>query len=117
MNNNPDPQLRRVLESWQVTPSPAPRFKSNVWRRIAAEEEHLPARTFGERLREWFVLELPKPACMAALLVVTAMLGTTAASVRAGHERDRYRVESARSYLASIDPMSMATRMASTSSR
>ncbi|MBI4624657.1 MAG: hypothetical protein HY736_15740 [Verrucomicrobia bacterium] len=116
MKNDHDPKLRQVLETWQVSPPPAPNFKSNVWRRIAAAEKRV-GRMFGQRLREWLVFELPKPVHAAALLAITAVLGTTFASVRAERARDRYRIESARLYLASIDPMSMATRVASNLSR
>src|SRR5207249_6365821 len=55
MNDDHDPQLRRALESWKVLPPPAPNFKSNVWQRIATEEES-GARTLGQRLRDWFFI-------------------------------------------------------------
>ena len=104
-----DPQLRRVLAAWTVSPPPAPDFKKNVWQRIAVEEERA-ARTFGRRLRDWFLLELPKPAYATALLVVTALVGTAAAGVQAEHARNQHRLESARQYLASINPISMAAQ-------
>lgn len=105
-----DLQLRRVLATWTVSPPPAPDFKKNVWQRIAVEEERA-SRTLGMRLRDWFLLELPRPAYAAALLVVAALLGTVAAGVRAEHMRSQHRLESARQYLASINPISMAAQM------
>lgn len=107
MNN--DPQLRQLLQTWQVSPPPASGFKAAVWRRIDAAEARA-AAGFWSRVREWFVLELPKPAYAAALLALTAVAGTTAASIRAAHARDQYRLDSARQYLASINPISMAAQ-------
>lgn len=116
MKNDHDPKLRQVLQIWQVTPPPAPDFKSNVWRRIAAAEARA-ARTFGERLRDWFLVELPKPAYATALLLLTALIGTTAASIRADQMREQYRLDSARRYFASISPISMAAQQMSDASR
>lgn len=110
MKNDHDPRLRQVLQFWQVTPPAAPNFKANVWRRIAAAEARA-ARTFGERLRDWFLFELPKPAYATALLLITALIGTTAASIRAEKAQEEYRLDSARQYLASINPLSMAAQM------
>jgi hypothetical protein len=81
-----------------------------VWRRIAASEARA-ARTFGERLRDWFLIELPKPAYVTALLLITAVVGTTAAGIRAEQMREQHRLDSARQYLSSINPISMAAHM------
>jgi hypothetical protein len=65
-------------------------------------------------MREWLFVQLPRPAYASALLVVTATLSITAANLRADHMREQYRVDSARQYLASIDPIAMtanATRV------
>ncbi len=102
-----DPKLREVLTAWQVTPPPAPHFKSAVWQRIAAEEAREALGVWG-RLREWLVVDLPRPAYASVLLAVTALVSFTAANLRANHQREQYRLESARQYLASIDPLAMA---------
>jgi hypothetical protein len=107
MNNNDDLKLREVLAAWQVTPPPVPHFKSAVWQRIAAEEAR-DALGGWRRLREWLVVELPRPAYASTLLAVTVIASFTAANVRANHQREQYRLESARQYLASIDPLAMA---------
>ncbi|MBL9188394.1 MAG: hypothetical protein JNK23_12990 [Opitutaceae bacterium] len=107
MNNDQDPKLREVLRAWQVSPPPAPGFNATVWARISAQEERATAGIWG-RLREWLVVQLPKPAYASALLVVTVTLSIAAANLRAGHMREQHRVDSARQYLASIDPLTMA---------
>ncbi len=108
MKETYDPKLREVLAAWQVSPPPAPYFKSAVWQRIAAEEARAALGVWG-RLREWLVVELPRPAYASALLAVTVVASFTAANLRASYAREQYRVESARQYLASIDPLAMAT--------
>jgi hypothetical protein len=104
MNN--DAKVRAVLRTWAVNPRPAAGFKSAVWQRIAAAEEHATAGLWSV-LREWLFVQLPRPAYASALLLVTAVISITAANVRAGHARDQYRLDSARHYLASIDPIAM----------
>jgi len=115
MKNNPDPRLRQVLNAWQVSPPPAPGFNAAVWKRISDHEERA-AGGIWATLREWLFVQLPKPAYASALLVVTAILSVTAAHLRADHRREQYRLDSARQYLASIDPMTM-TANASRESR
>ena len=103
---NEDPQLKQILGTWQVSPPPAPEFNSSVWRRIDAGEERALVRVWTT-LRDWLFVQLPKPAYAAAVLTLTAVFGGTLANVRASHMRDQYRLESARHYLASIDPLTM----------
>jgi len=106
MNKDQDPKLREVLGAWQVSPPPAPGFNAAVWQRISAQEKTSPVG-FMETLRELLFVQLPKPAYASVLLVVTATLSITAANLRADHMREQYRVDSARQYLASIDPLAM----------
>ena len=106
MKQNPDPRLNVVLSAWKVSPPAAINFEAAVWRRIAAEEKH-GAVGISETLREWIFVRLTKPAYAVALMVVTAWGGVTAANLRAGHVREQYRLDSARHYLASIDPTAM----------
>jgi len=106
MKNHPDPELRKVLGAWKVSPPPSPGFNAAVWQRIAAQEAPA-AADLWKTLREWLFVQLPKPAYASALLVVTATLSITAANLRADQLRERYRLNSARQYLASIDPLAM----------
>ncbi|HVZ64178.1 MAG TPA: hypothetical protein VG838_06835 [Opitutaceae bacterium] len=110
MNKDQDPKLREVLGAWQVSPPPAPGFNAAVWQRISAQEERTAAGVWAT-LREWLFVQLPKPVYASALLVVTATLSITAANMRADHMREQYRLDSARHYLASIDPMAMTATL------
>ncbi|HEX7632590.1 MAG TPA: hypothetical protein VF388_10675 [Lacunisphaera sp.] len=110
MKNDSDPELRELLHAWEASPPPAPRFKSVVWQRIAIQERQSATGPWA-LLRKWFFVQLPRPAYASALLLLTAVLGLTAASARANHMREQYRLASARQYLASIDPLAMTARM------
>jgi len=103
---NKDPRLKQLLSAWRVSPPPVPDFNTSVWGRIDAEEERAAAGFWGT-LRQWLFVQLPKPSYASALLVVTMVLGGTAATMRADHMKDQYRLENARRYLASIDPIAM----------
>ncbi len=109
MKNDYDPKLREVLGAWQVSPPPARDFKNSVWRRIAVEEEHA-GLGFWDTLRDWLVVQLPKPVYASALLALTVVVGVTAGNLRATHMREQARVANAREYLASIDPIVMSQR-------
>jgi len=106
MNKNQDSKLREVLGTWEVNPRPAPHFKAAVWQRIAVQEARATTGIWST-LRDWLFVQLPKPAYAAALLAVTAITGVTVANTRAERAREQYRLDSARHYLASIDPMAM----------
>jgi len=108
MNQDQDTKLRELLHTWVVSPKPDPDFAASVWRRIAAEQKEDSWTVIWQRVHEWLLVQLPKPAYAAALLAVVVALGATAANVRANQMRDQYRLEHARQYLASIDPLAMA---------
>ncbi len=107
MKRDEDYKLKRALATWQVKPPPIPDFKAAVWRRIAAEEERAAAGISGT-LREWLFVQLPRPAYATALLAMAVTVGIFAANARAEHARAQYRLDSARQYLASIDPIAMS---------
>lgn len=109
MNIEDDTKLRTVLGVWQVEPPPAPDFKAAVWRRIA-EEEQRASRGFWARVRDFVFVTLPTPAYATAVLALTIGLSAGAAGLRARHSREEHRLNQARQYLASIDPMAMAAR-------
>lgn len=104
-----DSELSQVLQSWKVAPPEAPGFTHEVWRRIALTEQRA-ANGWAARLRDWFVIELPRPAYAAALVAGSILLSVVTANIRAGHQRTEERRNSAREYLASIDPIAMATK-------
>jgi len=101
-----DQKLQQTLRVWQPSPPAAPDFNHAVWRRVAAEEDRGLSGMLA-RLGDWLVVQLPRPAYASALLLATALLGTAVARLEASHARERYREQSARRYLDSIDPISM----------
>jgi hypothetical protein len=103
---NDDPKLREILADWKVSPPPAPGFSACVWGRVRAAQEYK-SRGVLTAVRNWFLLELPRPAYAAGLLAAAMIVGLSVANLQARHMRERYRLEQARQYLASIDPLSM----------
>jgi hypothetical protein len=108
MNN--DSKLHQALRAWQVSPSPDADFNTAVWRRVAAEEERGWAGAWT-RLGDWLLVQLPRPAYASALLGAAALIGLTTASVQASRARENDRVEHARQYLNSIDPLAMSDQV------
>lgn len=102
-----DQHLHRVLREWQIEPSFDSQFSTQVWRRIAAEEERGWAGLWM-RLGDWLLVQLPRPAYASALLCAAAVIGLTSAALQANRAREQYREEHVRHYLQSIDPIAMA---------
>lgn len=109
MKTDQDRKLRDVLRTWEVSPQRSADFRAGVWQRIAAQDAR-PHSGIWAAVREWLFVQLPKPAYASILLVITAVVGVTAANLRAEHAREEYRVASARHYLASIDPIAMTAQ-------
>lgn len=102
-----DPNLSRVLKSWQHEPPPAPRFNAEVWTRIeAAREAPWAAAAFiATKLgipAQHFRWALPLGATLA--LTCAAFLGASAAALHTSlTENDRI----AAAYMQTIDPLQM----------
>ena len=98
-----DRPLRQVLREWKMeTPLP-PRFREEVWRRIARAETQ-PAPTPLAWFSCWVEVLLPRPkfalSYVAALMVFGIAAGTLAAQVTAR----RLNADLGLRYVQSIDP-------------
>ena len=102
-----DPNLSRVLKSWQHEPPPAPRFNAEVWTRIeAAREAPWAAAAFiATRLgipAQHFRWALPLGASL--VLALAAVVGVGAGTLHNTlTENDRI----ATAYVQTIDPLQM----------
>jgi len=108
MNELPGEDLRQLLRTWEVSPSSNPDFAAAVWRRIALEEARACVE-FWPRVRDWLLCQLSRPAVAMSVLAATIVLTSVVATLHANHNRDEKRIENARLYLASIDPLAMAS--------
>jgi hypothetical protein len=101
MNPPPDP-LDPLLDRWADSPEPSPRLASEVWRRIALDEEaRHPRRGFWAAIDAWFA----RPPFAVMFVASCALLGLFLAEVRVNHEQRDRNAQLARSYLQLIDPL------------
>ncbi len=109
--NDHDPNLTRVLKSWEHEPRPAPRFNAEVWTRIEAAREApwtaaaIIARSLGLPA-QYFRWALPLGASI--VLALAATLGAGVGILQTSRQQtDRM----AAAYVQTIDPLQMsATR-------
>jgi hypothetical protein len=105
--SNQDPNLSKVLRSWEVDVPASPRFNAEVWAKIeATREAPLSVAAFlGKRLGipvRFFRWALPLTACLT--LVVAAAAGVSIGALRTNHSlNDRM----AAAYVRTIDPLQM----------
>jgi hypothetical protein len=102
-----DPNLSRVLRSWEHEPRPAPRFNAEVWARIEAAREApwaaaaVIARGLGIPA-QYFRWALPLGASI--VLALAATLGAGAGYLQTARtQADRM----AAAYVQAIDPLQM----------
>lgn len=109
---NENSKLKHLLRTWDTPIALRENFNRSVWLRIDQEETVL-NRTLA-RFLERVIWQIQRPAVAAALLIVSTALSALAADLRAHHMRDVYRLDQARRYLASIDPLAMTGEQART---
>jgi hypothetical protein len=104
-----DQILDTALQSWSVTAAPAPRFREQVWQRIAraesASEPSLIARLL-QHVEQLFA----RPALAAAYCAALLLLGSGAGYVRATHVKSQATTEFKNLYVQSVDPYQMPRR-------
>ena len=93
-----DPQLSRILASWQVSETLPPRFQERVWKRIEAAES--PA-TEG---KSWFAALFLKPAFATVVATLMLLGGLTAGYLRAGHDTARWDAQLSQRYVVVMNP-------------
>jgi type VI protein secretion system component VasK len=101
MTTPPDP-LDRQLDRWANPPEPSSRLTSEVWRRIALDEEPRSARRgWWASIDAWFA----RPPFAMMFVASCALLGLFLAEVRVNHQQRERNTQLARSYLQLIDPL------------
>lgn len=95
-----DDPIRNLLKTWNPSLAPAPRFRAEVWAQIEAR------RTSGWRAWLPNLSELARrPASVAALLALSAVVGLGAAQFQADRIRLAEREARLQQYVTSIDPL------------
>jgi hypothetical protein len=99
-----DAALRRVLQEWHVDAGRPPRFREQVWQRIAQREA--PGRvSLWHALAHWLEHTLPRPAVAVGYVAVLLVAGLGAGyfQARANNLRTETRLQAR--YLQLVDPL------------
>jgi hypothetical protein len=102
-NPEGDPALRQVLRQWRVDVPLQPRFREQVWQRIACSET-LPQPSLWAVLSRWIELMLPRPKLAFAYVSVVLAIGVVAGSVAAQSATRRVNAGLGQRYVALLDP-------------
>lgn len=93
-----DPQLKRLLDNWQVNEPLPPRFQERVWKRIEVAEA--PVR----ETKSWFAALFLRPAFATAMATLLLLVGLSAGYLRANHDTVRWDAQLAHRYIATMNP-------------
>lgn len=97
-----DPELRDLLQSWQIDARDDPALARGVWARLEREEPR--------GVRSWFenaAAFLARPTAAVAAIVLFAALGAMAAELSHAQKHDARISQLAAAYAHSIDPILM----------
>ena len=100
MNPETDPRLKALLHEWQPEADLPPRFESEVWHRIALnEEKHSTWLNF-----DWFFQITCQPRLAFAIVALAVLLGTGLANWQAVRGYHHEMAASKSRYIHSVDP-------------
>ncbi|MGH9594561.1 MAG: hypothetical protein ACRD5L_15830, partial [Bryobacteraceae bacterium] len=72
-----DKPLSDALKQWRVSGNASPRFREDVWKRIALEESQ-PALTAADLWKAWLARTFARPAFATAYVTALLAAGLTA---------------------------------------
>lgn len=99
MENHEDPQLSKLLKSWDISPSQTTGFERGVWQKIAD-------RNAGKSASwSWLTGLFLRPQYALALIFVVAFSGIALGLHKANIQSQVTEARAAQAYLFSIDPV------------
>jgi hypothetical protein len=105
---DPDEPLLRALRKWEVSEPLPPRFREQVWQRIARAE--MPSQEMvWARLSRLIEAALPRPRFAIPYLAALLLLGVVAGSWAAQIRTSRLDATLSSRYLQSLDPFASVT--------
>ena len=104
MNSSEDESLRKLLGEWKIADPLPPRFKEQVWRRVARTAETTTARELWEVWQRWLESLFARKAVALAYLTLLLAVGLTAGQVNGQAREQRGHAQLAARYIQSIDP-------------
>jgi hypothetical protein len=99
---DPDDNLSALLRSWSVDAPLPPRFRDDVWRRIARTENSV--QPLAASLRRWLESILPRPKIALSYVTTLLLIGMATGLWVAQVERSRLKATLGSRYVQSIDP-------------
>jgi len=100
MNPEHDQRLKALLREWQPEADLPPRFESEVWRRIALNEE----KRSSWLNFDWLIELTYRPRLAFAVVTLAVLLGTGLANWQAVSSYDHAMATSKSRYILSVDP-------------
>lgn len=106
--SEPDDALQKVLQGWEVKAPLPPRFREQVWQRIALEERQ-PKATAWINLSRLLEVLLPRPQIAIPYLAGLMIVGVLAGTWSAQSANSQLGTTLGRRYVQSLDPFWAAT--------
>jgi len=100
MNPEHDQRLKALLRDWQPKADLPPRFESEVWHRIALNEE----RRSSWLNFDWLLQVTCQPRLAFAIVAIAILLGTGLANLQALRSYHHEMAASKVRYIQSVDP-------------
>ena len=95
-----DQRLKALLREWQTQADVPPRFESDVWHRIALNEE----KRSSWMNFDWLFQTTCQPRLAFAIVIVAVVFGTGLATWQAQHSYHQEIAASKVRYIQSVDP-------------
>jgi len=104
-----DPELSKLLQSWEIETRDDPALPSKVWRRIEASTPQ--SRRASSRWIEDFVALFARPVVAVSTVAFFTAAGAALAYAQHAHSDDARFERLVREYVQSIDPVELASSM------
>lgn len=98
-----DPALSKILRQWQVKEPLPPRFREQVWNRIARNEAQAPEAPWI-LLTNWIAQLMAKPSLAVSYVTILLVAGIFAGYLHARADKARVSVELGSRYVQMLDP-------------
>ena len=105
---DPEERLEKSLRKWEVKDPLPPRFREQVWQRIAQTETRA-KETVWARLTRLIEVALPRPKVALPYLAALVVAGVVAGSWTARVQNNRLDAALSSRYVQSLDPFASDT--------
>jgi len=104
-----DRALDGALRAWEIQDPLPPRFRAQVWQRIAREEARAPARPWSQ-LANWIGQALARPSLALSYVTLLLLMGLLVGYWQARTDNTRTLETLSSRYVQMVDPYQPARR-------